>query len=201
MNKIITLLALCCAVNAGEFQTTTNSVGEVTLEQYTPSEGETVLVIPKHVSAVAPWALQNRLWVQTVYLPNKTREIGTGAFYGCSNLRHVRLSPGTRSIGPLAFSRCVALESVIVPPGCELGDRVFEGRYSLAGWRPWITYQREEKTLAIVWEGFLQTSTNLVDWTDLQSSEGIMTEQTSSDASFFRAATPPIRNLFRDPPE
>ena len=191
MNKIITLLALCCASNAGDFQTSTNSLGEVTLQGYTPSEGETVLIIPQHVNAVAPWAFQNRLWVQTVYLPNKTLQIGTGAFYGCSNLRHVRLSPGTKAIGPLAFSRCVALESVIVPPDCELGDRVFEGCYSLGAWKPWITYQREGKTLAIIFEGNLQSSTNLAAWTDLQSSEGIMTEQTSSDASFFRAATPP----------
>lgn len=136
------------AANAGDFQCSTNSLGEVTLEQYTPSEGETVLVIPQHVSAVAPWALLNRLWVQTVYLPNKTLHIGTGAFYGCSNLRHVRLSPGTKAIGPLAFSRCVALESVIVPPSCELGDRVFEGCYSLGAWKPWITYRPEGKTLA-----------------------------------------------------
>jgi hypothetical protein len=50
MNKLITLLALSCAVSAGEFTCSTNSLGEVTLEQYTPSEGETVLVIPQHVT-------------------------------------------------------------------------------------------------------------------------------------------------------
>jgi len=187
MNKLITLLALCCAVSAGEFTCSTNSLGEVTLEQYTPSEGETVLVIPQHVSAVAPWALQNRLWVQTVYLPNKTLHIGTGAFYGCSNMRHVRLSPGTKAIGPLAFSRCVALESVIVPPSCELGDRVFEGCYSLGAWKPWITYRREGKTLAIVWEGFLQGSTNLTGWVDLPQSSGVRTISMTETVNFYRA--------------
>lgn len=186
MNKIITLLALCCAVNAGEFQTTTNSVGEVTLEQYTPSEGETVLVIPKHVSAVAPWALQNRLWVQTVYLPNKTREIGTGAFYGCSNLRHVRLSPGTRSIGPLAFSRCVALESVIVPQTCETGALAFEGCYSLTDWAPWLAFQRTGDTLTLVYEGILQGSTNLTDWVDLPDSEGLRLMETNETVNYYR---------------
>ena len=187
MNKLITLLALSCAVSAGEFTCSTNSLGEVTLEQYTPSEGETVLVIPQHVSAVAPWALQNRLWVQTVYLPNKTLHIGTGAFYGCSNLRNVRLSPGTKAIGPLAFSRCSALESVIVPPACELGDRVFEGCYSLGAWKPWITYQREGKTLAIVWEGFLQGSTNLTGWVDLPQSSGVRTISMTETVNFYRA--------------
>ncbi|MCK9316565.1 MAG: leucine-rich repeat domain-containing protein, partial [Verrucomicrobia bacterium] len=191
MNKLITLLALCCAASAGDFQTSTNELGEVTLTVYSPSTLQPVVCIPPYVDEICPWAFQNRLEVQTVHIPDKTRHIGTGAFYGCSNMRHVRLSPGTKAIGPLAFSRCVALESVIVPPDCQLGDRVFEGCYSLGAWKPWITYRPEGKTLAIIWEGNLQTSTNLVDWTDLQSSEGIMTEQTSSDASFFRAATPP----------
>lgn len=174
MNKIITLLALCCAVNAGEFQTTTNSVGEVTLEQYTPSEGETVLVIPKHVSAVAPWALQNRLWVQTVYLPNKTLHIGTGAFYGCSNMRNVRLSPKTEWIGNLAFSRCVSLQAVLIPSGCSLsGGQTFDGCYSLDTWRPWVAIAKSTDTIFIVWEGQLQSSTNLTEWIAIQDLDGL----------------------------
>lgn len=187
MNKIITLLALCCASNAGDFQTSTNSLGEVTLQGYTPSEGETVLIIPQHVNAVAPWAFQNRLWVQTVYLPNKTLQIGTGAFYGCSNLRHVRLSPGTKAIGPLAFSRCVALESVIVPPDCQLGDRVFEGCYSLGTWAPWIDYQRTGDTFTVVFEGFLQGSTNITDWVDLHQSSGVRTIGMKETVNYYRA--------------
>lgn len=186
MNKLIILLALSCAVSAGEFQTSTNSTGLVTLEGYTPSEGETVLIIPQHVSAVAPWALQNRLWVQTVYLPNKTREIATGAFYGCSNLKHVRLSPGTRYIGPLAFSRCVNLQSVIVLPGCTVGDRAFEGCYSLTNWAPWLAFQRTGDTLTLVYEGILQGSTNLTDWVDLPDSEGLRLMETNETVNYYR---------------
>lgn len=186
MNKIMILLATMVAANAGDFQCSTNSLGEVTLEQYTPSEGETVLVIPQHVSAVAPWALLNRLWVQTVYLPNKTLHIGTGAFYGCSNLRHVRLSPGTRSIGPLAFSRCVALESVIVPQTCETGALAFEGCYSLTDWAPWLAFQRTGDTLTLVYEGILQGSTNLTDWVDLPDSEGLRLMETNETVNYYR---------------
>lgn len=186
MNKIITLLALCCAVNAGEFQTTTNSVGEVTLTAYSPLTLQLAVIIPQHVHRVGSWAFQNRLEVQTVYLPNKTREIGTGAFYGCSNLRHVRLSPGTRSIGPLAFSRCVALESVIVPQTCETGALAFEGCYSLTDWAPWLAFQRTGDTLTLVYEGILQGSTNLTDWVDLPDSEGLRLMETNKTVNYYR---------------
>ena len=187
MNKIITLLALCCAVNAGEFQTTTNSVGEVTLTAYSPSTLQSAVIIPQHVDRVGSWAFQNRLEVQTVYLPNKTCEIGTGAFYGCSNMRNVRLSPGTKAIDKLAFTRCILLESVLIPPTCELGDRVFEGCFSLGAWKPWITYRREGKKLAIVWEGFLQGSTNITDWVDLHQSSGVRTIGMKETVNYYRA--------------
>lgn len=188
MNKLITLLALCCAVNAGDFQTRTNSAGEVTLTAYTPSTLQSVVIIPQHVDRVGSWAFQNRLEVQTVYLPNKTREIGTGAFYGCSNMRNVRLSPKTEWIGNLAFSRCVSLQAVLIPSGCSLyGGQTFDGCYSLDTWRPWLTVAKTPSTIFIVYEGKLQSSINLTDWVDQQNSEGIMTQQTASDATYFRS--------------
>lgn len=133
MNKLITtLLALCCAANAGDFQTSTNSVGEVTLTAYSPSTLQPVVCIPQYVDRVGSWAFQNRLEVQTVYIPDKTRHIATGAFYGCSNMRNVRLSPKTEWIGNLAFSRCVSLQAVLIPSECSLyGGQTFDGCYSL----------------------------------------------------------------------
>ena len=112
MNKLITLIALCCAANAGDFQTRTNELGEVTLTAYTPSTLQSVVCIPQYVDRVGSWVFQNRLEVQTVYLTNKTREIGTGAFYGCSNMRNVRLSPKTEWIGNLAHKRAHIFASV-----------------------------------------------------------------------------------------
>lgn len=187
MNKIITLLALCCAVNAGDFQTSTNSLGEVTLEKYTPEKMRSIVLIPSHVSKIGVWAFQNRIEVRTVHLPNKTRQIGTGAFYGCSNLRNVRLSPETKTIGTLAFARCVSLESVITLPGCELGDRVFEGCYSLGAWTPWIDYRRTGDSFTVVFEGFLQGSTNIADWVDLPQSSGVRTIGMKETVNYYRA--------------
>lgn len=186
MNKLITLLALCCAVNAGDFKTSTNALGEIKLEKYLPEKMESVVKIPQYVDRIGNWAFQNRIEVQIVYLPNKTRYIGTGAFYGCSNLRHVRLSPGTRSIGPLAFSRCVALESVIVPQTCETGALAFEGCYSLTDWAPWLAFQRTGDALTLVYEGILQGSTNLTDWVDLPDSEGLRLMETNETVNYYR---------------
>ena len=186
MNKLITLLALCCAASAGDFQTRTNSAGEVTLTAYTPSTLQSVVIIPQHVDRVGSWAFQNRLEVQTVYLPNKTRYIGAGAFYGCSNMQQIRISPATLSIGDLAFSRCIQLKSALIPADCELfGSRTFEGCFFLGAWKPWISYKREGNTLAIIWEGRLQSSTNLTDWVDLPEDSGIMQIEMKETVNFF----------------
>lgn len=189
MNKLITtLLALCCAANAGDFQTSTNALGEISLEKYLPEKMESVVIIPQYVDSIGNWAFQNRIEVQTVYLPNKTREIGTGAFYGCSNMRNVRLSPETEWIGNLAFSRCVSLQAVLIPSGCSLyGGQTFDGCYSLDTWRPWLAIAKATDAIFIVYEGKLQSSTNLVDWTDQQNSEGIITQQPAGDATYFRS--------------
>ncbi len=174
MNKLITLIALCCAVNAGDFQTSTNELGEVTLTAYSPSTLQPVVIIPPHVDRVGSWAFQNRLEVQTVYLPNKTREIGTGAFYGCSNMRNVRLSPETELIGNLAFSRCVSLQAVLIPSSCSLyGGQTFDGCYSLDTWRPWVVIAKTSDAIFIVWEGQLQSSTNLTEWIAIQDLDGL----------------------------
>lgn len=186
MNKLIALLALCCAANAGDFQTRTNSAGEVTLTAYTPSTLQSVVIIPQHVDRVGSWAFQNRLEVQTVYLPNKTRYIGAGAFYGCSNMQQIRISPATLSIGDLAFSRCIQLKSALIPADCELfGSRTFEGCFFLGEWKPWISYKREGNTLAIIWEGRLQSSTNLFDWVDLPEDSGIRKIEMKETVNFF----------------
>jgi len=188
MNKLITLLALCCAANAGDFQTSTNELGEVTLTAYSPSTLQPVVCIPPYVDEICPWAFQNRQEVQTVYIPDKTRHIGTGAFYGCSNMQHIWLSPKTLSIGNLAFSRCVSLQAVLIPSECSLyGGQTFDGCYSLDTWRPWVAIAKATDAIFIVYEGKLQSSTNLVDWTDQQNSEGIITQQPAGDATYFRS--------------
>jgi hypothetical protein len=187
MNKLITLLALCCAASAGDFQTRTNSAGEVTLTAYTPSTLQSVVIIPQHVDRVGSWAFQNRLEVQTVYLPNKTRYIGTGAFYGCSNMRNVRLSHKTEGIGNLAFSRCVSLQAVLIPSGCSLyGGQTFDGCYSLDTWRPWLAVAKTSGAIFIVYEGKLQSSTNLTDWVDLPEDSGIRQIEMKETVNFFR---------------
>ena len=189
MNKlIITLLALCCAANAGDYQTSTNELGEVTVTAYSPSTLQSVVIIPQHVDRIGPWTFQNRLEVQTVYLPNKTREIATGAFYGCSNMRNVRLSPKTEWIGNLAFSRCVSLQAVLIPSGCSLyGGNTFDGCYSLDTWRPWLVVAKTTDAIFIVYEGKLQSSTNLTDWVDLPEDSGIRKIEMKETVDFFRA--------------
>lgn len=187
MNKLITLLALCCAVNAGDFKTSTNALGEIKLEKYLPEKMESVVKIPQYVDRIGNWAFQNRIEVQIVYLPNKTRYIGAGAFYGCSNMQRIRISPATLSIGDLAFSRCIQLKSALIPADCELfGSRTFEGCFFLGAWQPWIAYKREGNTLAIIWEGRLQSSTNLTDWADLPEDSGIRQIEMKEIVNFFR---------------
>ncbi len=187
MNKLIALLALCCAVNAGDFKTSTNALGEIKLEKYLPDKMESIVKIPQYVDRIGNWAFQNRIEVRTVYLPNKTRYIGTGAFYGCSNMQQIRISPATLSIGDLAFSRCIQLKSALIPTDCELfGSRTFEGCFFLGEWKPWISYKREGKEMAIIWEGRLQSSTNLTDWVDLPEDSGIRQIEMKETVDFFR---------------
>ena len=60
------------------------------------------------------------------------RDLDSGIFYGCDNLRSFTFPEGITSIGHNAFYGCVSLESVVIPEGVtQLYNGIFNGCSSL----------------------------------------------------------------------
>ena len=64
--------------------------------------------------------------MQSINIPSTVTEIGSFAFYCCSNLSKVVLSDGLKKIGDSLFRSCRALESITLPSTVtEIGESAF----------------------------------------------------------------------------
>lgn len=65
--------------------------------------------------------------IESVVLPDTTREIAAEAFYDCRFLQSVVLNPGLTTIGFAAFWGCSSLQSIVLPDGfLNIHDRAFQ---------------------------------------------------------------------------
>ena len=79
------------------------------------------------VTGVGDWAFRN-LRMARVDFPESVRNIGSGAFYLCTNLVSVTLPQGVTNIGKKAFYCCYGLEEVVFPDGlASMGSDAFTG--------------------------------------------------------------------------
>ena len=93
-----------------------------------PSGKRGTLVLPRGVTAIAPYALFGCHAITGIALPSTLRTVGEGAFAGCTSLRGLTLPGGLLALGEGAFAGCTALSSLHIPPSLSsLGDDLFAG--------------------------------------------------------------------------
>lgn len=85
------------------------------------------------VTKIAMWAFNNaRNTLTEVTLPNTVDEIGSQAFFNCSNLTKVIIPEGVRKIGQAAFYGCSQLTSITIPSTITNMDTAFSGNTALS---------------------------------------------------------------------
>lgn len=57
--------------------------------------------------------------IKSVKIPSSVKKIGRGAFYGCSGLTSIKIPMSVREIGDEAFKDCIGLTSVEIPTSVE----------------------------------------------------------------------------------
>lgn len=65
--------------------------------------------------------------VEKIVIPGEIQVIGSGAFYGCENLKHVEIEEGVKNVGFNAFGDCKNLENVSIPNSATTVDIAFDG--------------------------------------------------------------------------
>lgn len=80
-----------------------------------------------HISIIADSALQNNLNLETVYIPNSVKSIGSAAFRNCRNLKIANLSNSVKTLGEEAFSGCSSLHLLKISSAMEeISPRAFQ---------------------------------------------------------------------------
>lgn len=105
----------------------------------------TSITMPDGLASIGTDALKQKEGLTEIVLPSTIRQIGSGAFSGCTNLKKVSLYPSQAvrtsravadeegSVGDQAFYGCSSLESVALPPTTtSVGAQAFYGCTSLA---------------------------------------------------------------------
>ena len=70
--------------------------------------------------------------IKSVKIPSSVKKIGRGAFSGCSGLTSLKIPMSVREIGDEAFKDCIGLTSVEIPTSVKkIGTSAFENCYNL----------------------------------------------------------------------
>ena len=108
------------SIPQGAFYNLTTRSGKATLNFF---------IFPSGVTTVGPSAF-NATGLISIQIPSSVTSIGTGGFYGCSNLRNVSFGASSllNSIGNSAFGFCSQLSDFEIPSSVSyLEDKVFTG--------------------------------------------------------------------------
>lgn len=109
----------------------TKSANPYTGDIYIPStvtyDGKTYTV-----TSIDSWAFSEQN-ITSVSLPNTLYNIGSNAFYKCTNLQRVSLGNSLRAIGWCAFAYCTSLSSISIPNSVQVIEgSAFSGCSDLA---------------------------------------------------------------------
>ena len=105
------------------------SIGE---GAFTNLEGLKTIIIPSTVKRIEQNAFKNNTTLENVIIQEKDGEgveyIGTGAFYGCSNLQTINLPDTITTIGGSCFRNCTKINNVKLPSNLKtLDNQTFSG--------------------------------------------------------------------------
>lgn len=97
-------------------RTVTNADGSTTIEQY-------------DVVAISNYGFKsNNKNIGEFVLPNTLKKIGTNAFFGFSNLKHISIPETVEDIPAYAFENCTGLKTITLNEGLkEIGPSSFSG--------------------------------------------------------------------------
>ena len=74
----------------------------------------------------------NKKLLEYIDIPDSVTHIGNNAFWGCINLKKIKMSKGVISIGGSAFESCLSLEQIELPEGLKyIGSMAFSRCESL----------------------------------------------------------------------
>ena len=89
------------------------------------NEVTTELVLPDTLEEIGPWGLAGMSKVESVVIPDSVTKLDDKAFYGCVNLKTVKLPAGLKEIPYGCFEAC-GLTELSLPEGVErIGGRAF----------------------------------------------------------------------------
>ncbi|MBS6464024.1 MAG: leucine-rich repeat domain-containing protein [Firmicutes bacterium] len=89
------------------------------------NEVTTELVLPDTLEEIGPWGLAGMSKVESVVIPDSVTKLDDKAFYGCVNLKTVKLPAGLKEIPYGCFEAC-GLTELSLPEGLErIGGRAF----------------------------------------------------------------------------
>lgn len=74
----------------------------------------------KPVVAIGEEAFKYNTKIEAVTIPSSVKKINSKAFYGCSNLKTLRISEGLTDIGQYAFGFCTKLSSITLPSSTKI---------------------------------------------------------------------------------
>ena len=84
------------------------------------------LTIPSSAKDIGSYAFYGCSELTSVMIPNSVTNIGNGAFSGCSGLESVTIPNSVANIGPFAFYDCSGLTSVMIPDSVtSIGGNAF----------------------------------------------------------------------------
>ena len=112
VGEITTPSFASCAVSVNEVpEFTSSNKLDTTLEitNYISREGNAVvpeMIDGKKVTSIAADAVKDNQYIQSVTVSETVKEIGSGAFSGCTQLKSAVIPPSVKTIGSGAFTGC-----------------------------------------------------------------------------------------------
>lgn len=77
------------------------------------------VTIPQNVTRICPNAFHH-CDIEAIFIPSNIIEIGSGSFWGCSNLKKIEFEGSLSCIPTISFSFCNSLTSIKIPSGVEV---------------------------------------------------------------------------------
>lgn len=84
--------------------------------------------LPESLQTINDYAFYNCNRLEDLYIPDSVNSIWFGAFEGCKNLKHIRLSNSLSQISGRSFYDCISLSNISFPDSITItGNYVFSG--------------------------------------------------------------------------
>ena len=77
------------------------------------------IILPNTVKRIEAKAFTGS-YIETMVIPDSVEILGFDAFYGCDNLKYIKLSRNIKELDVGTFNRCTKLKEIIIPEKCTV---------------------------------------------------------------------------------